>query len=148
MAASDDTLRIILGASALSRLAALDAHADAPVAQWRTLRLLRDHGPQRTGALARLSRVSQPGMTRLIGQMIEAGLVERTTDPDDARAGILHPTAAGIAALDRWLSQLRGALQPRLTELDAADEAALAHVAALLERLGEPRRADSTEATR
>jgi DNA-binding MarR family transcriptional regulator len=70
---SDDILRLLIGAHALTRVAALDTRT-APSAQWRTLVLLRDNGPLRIGDLATLSRVTQPGMTRLVAQMADAGL--------------------------------------------------------------------------
>jgi DNA-binding MarR family transcriptional regulator len=135
MNTADDVLRLIVGAHALTRLAALDARSEAPAAQWRTLSLLRDHGPQRVGDLATLSRVTQPGMTRLVGQLAAAGLVDRGTDAADSRASIVTLSPAGEAALDTWLEVLRDALTPRLVDLDDGDRAALARVAGILDRL-------------
>ena len=55
MTRDDDLQTLLLAVHALTRIAALDTHNDAPAAQWRTLTLLRDHGPQRLGDLATLS---------------------------------------------------------------------------------------------
>lgn len=115
---TDDILRLLLEAHALTRIAALETHAEAPAAQWRTLVLLRDNGPQRIGDLAALSRVTQPGLTRLVAQMAEAGLVERAPDPDDSRATVVSSTGAGQRALDEWLQILSTALAPRFADLD------------------------------
>ncbi|EIC08115.1 hypothetical protein HMPREF1529_02363 [Microbacterium sp. oral taxon 186 str. F0373] len=115
---SDDILRLLIGAHALTRVVALDTRTDAPSAQWRTLVLLRDNGPLRIGDLATLSRVTQPGMTRLVAQMADAGLLERTSDPDDSRATLVSATEAGMTALDEWLEVLSSALAPRFADLD------------------------------
>jgi DNA-binding MarR family transcriptional regulator len=116
----DDLLRLVLAAHTLTRLAALDTRNEAPAAQWRTLKLLREYGPQRVGDLAVLSRISQPGMTRLVGQLAEAGFLSREPDPADARVMMLALTPAGEDALDSWLAQLRGALAPHTETLDDA----------------------------
>jgi len=130
---SDDILRLLLGAHALTRVAALETHAEAPAAQWRTLVLLRDNGPQRIGDLATLSRVTQPGMTRLVTQMSDAGLVERTPDPDDSRASVVSSTDAGQRALDEWLRVLSAALAPRFADLDEEDWAAMRRAADIVD---------------
>jgi DNA-binding MarR family transcriptional regulator len=139
MALDDDILRLLVGAHALTRMAALETRTDAPAAQWRTLALLRDHGPQRVGDLARLSRVTQPGMTRLVAQMSDAGLLERSEDPRDSRVTMVSPTSRGTHALNEWLTLLSDSLAPRFAHLDDEDRAALARTADILTRVaGEP----------
>jgi len=130
---NDDILRLLLGAHALTRVAALETHADAPAAQWRTLVLLRDNGPQRIGDLATLSRVTQPGMTRLVTQMADAGLVERTPDPDDSRASLVSSTDAGQRALEEWLRVLSAALAPRFADLDDEEWATMRRAADIVD---------------
>lgn len=132
MDTADDLLRLIIGAHTLTRIASLDTRNEAPAAQWRTLSLLRDHGPQRLGDLARLSRVSQPGMTRLATQMVDAGLLARAADPDDSRVSVLSITERGAAALLEWHDVLRRALAPRFADLDDEDRAALHRTADIL----------------
>ena len=125
----DDLLRLVLGAPALTRVASLETRNEAPAAQWRTLSLLREHGPQRIGDLAALSRVTQPGMTRLVAQMADAGLLERGHDEHDSRATVVTVTPAGLAALDEWIQVLGAALAPRFSDLDADDWAAIRRAA-------------------
>lgn len=125
----DDLLRLVLGAHALTRVASLETRNEAPAAQWRTLSLLREHGPQRIGDLAALSRVTQPGMTRLVAQMADAGLLERRHDEHDSRATVVTVTPAGLAALDEWIQVLGAALAPRFSDLDADDWAAIRRAA-------------------
>jgi len=134
----DDYLqRLLLAVHALTRIAALDTQNDAPAAQWRTLTLLRDHGPQRLGDLATLSRVTQPGMTRLVHQLSDSGLVRRETDPDDSRVSVIAVTDEGLASLERWLGQLSATLSPHVADLtDAEWEAVRVTAGALAARVG------------
>ena len=69
MTHAEDIEEIVVAAHALTRIAALETRNEAPAAQWRTLSILQNEGPQRLGELATLSRVTQPGMTRLVGQL-------------------------------------------------------------------------------
>ena len=133
MQIQNDLLRLVIGAHALTRVASLETRNEAPAAQWRTLSLLRDHGPQRVGDLAALSRVTQPGMTRLVAQMAEAGLLERTADDSDSRATLVSATPAGLAALDEWMQVLSDALAPRFADLSDDDWAAMRRAADLVD---------------
>ncbi|MFE1663690.1 MarR family winged helix-turn-helix transcriptional regulator [Microbacterium sp. P02] len=132
MSKTEDLERIVVAAHALTRIAAIETRNEAPAAQWRTLSILRTEGPLRLGELARESRVTQPGMTRLVTQLHEAGLVERVEDPSDSRATVVSATAAGLRALDAWLVQLSSALAPRFADLDDDDWAALSRAATIL----------------
>ncbi|MFG6278334.1 MarR family transcriptional regulator [Microbacterium sp. 5K110] len=137
MTRDDDLQRLILAVHALTRIAAIDTKNDAPAAQWRTLTLLRDHGPQRLGDLATLSRVSQPGMTRLVHQMESAGLVARGIHPDDSRVSVVSATDDGLVELDRWLETLAAALTPHVADLtDAEWDAVRTSADALAARVG------------
>jgi DNA-binding MarR family transcriptional regulator len=130
----DDIETLITASATLTRIAALETRNETPAAQWRTLALLRDRGALRVGELASLSRVSQPGMTRLVGQMAEAGLVEREQDAADSRVSIVSATPAGLTALDAWREQLTAALAPHFADLDEREWEALAITASVLRR--------------
>ncbi|MGP3536064.1 MarR family winged helix-turn-helix transcriptional regulator [Microbacterium sp. RD1] len=121
MTHEDDLLQLIVAAHAVTRIAALETKNDAPAAQWRTLKLLIDGGPSRVGDLAVRSRVSQPGMTRLVGQLDEAGLVERRVDAADARVQVVSVTDVGRDAYTSWQRQLRDALAPHFAHLDEVE---------------------------
>jgi DNA-binding MarR family transcriptional regulator len=129
-----DIERLIVAAHALTRMAALETASEAPSAQWRTLTILRDNGELRLGELARLSRVTQPGMTRLVGQMADQGLVERRADDSDSRATVVTATPRGLEALQGWLQTLTDALAPHFADLDDAEWSALRTTAAVLAR--------------
>lgn len=121
-----------MSAHALARIAAQDAVNDAPAAQWRALTLLENSPGQRVGALARASRTTQPGMTRLIGELERAGLVTRSSDASDSRAIVVDITDAGRTALQDWREAFRLTLAPRFADLDAADWDALHRAAEIL----------------
>ncbi|MET0813097.1 MAG: MarR family transcriptional regulator [Microbacterium sp.] len=129
-----DIETLITASATLTRIAALETGNETPAAQWRTLALLRDHGPLRVGELATASRVSQPGMTRLLGQMVDAGLVEREQDAADSRVSIVSATTAGLEALDAWRAQLTAALAPHFADLDEREWQALELTASILRR--------------
>ena len=84
--------------------------------------------------LARLSRVTQPGMTRLVSAMADDGLVVRTTDPSDSRATVVDVTAAGRDALLEWRRQVGDALTPLFSDLPDADWEVLTRASQILNR--------------
>jgi DNA-binding MarR family transcriptional regulator len=118
MTRAESIERIVIAAHALTRVAALATQNDAPSAQWRVLSILQKDGPQRVGELARTSRTTQPGVTRLVGQLEETGLVRRDRDAEDSRATVVSITAAGGDAIDDWRTQLGEALAPFFADLD------------------------------
>lgn len=129
---AEDIAQIVTAAHTLTRLAAQQTRNDAPATQWRALSVLQTDGAMRLGELAAATRSTQPGMTRLAGQMAEAGLVARRHDPTDSRATLLSITDAGATALAGWRTELRDALAPLFADLDDDDWAALSRVARIL----------------
>ncbi|MGB4137500.1 MAG: MarR family transcriptional regulator [Microbacterium sp.] len=123
---------MVLSAYALARIAAQDARNEAPSAQWRVLSILDEGAAQRVGALAAAARTTQPGMTRLIGDLERAGLVTRTADPEDSRATLVDITDTGRRAMQDWRAEFRATLAPRFAGLDDDDWQALARAARIL----------------
>jgi DNA-binding MarR family transcriptional regulator len=123
---------IVISAHALARIAAQDAQNDAPAAQWRVLSILERESGIRVGTLATAARTTQPGMTRLIGDLERAGLVTRTADPADSRATVVTLTDIGSDALQEWRAEFRTTLEPRFAGLDEDDWATLSRAAQIL----------------
>lgn len=120
----------------LTRLAATATGSTESPAIWRTLGVLRDLGPMRLGELARVSRVSQPTMTKLVNALDERGWVRRIADDQDARAWLISADRRGLAALAAWRAELAGQLAPRFADLDDHETAALERAVAIVrERL-------------
>jgi len=128
---------LLVSTHRLTRVAAQATGSTTPAAQWRTLSILESDGPMRIGELAAASRVTQPGMTRLLATMVEEELVTRIADREDSRAWLIVVSKKGAAALAAWRAQLAETLQPWFGELSDDDWATLAAAASVLEsRLG------------
>ncbi|GAB3631360.1 hypothetical protein GCM10027421_07130 [Microbacterium shaanxiense] len=123
---------IVISAHALARIAAQQARNEAPSAQWRVLSILEREDGQRVGTLAAAARTTQPGMTRLLGELERAGLISRTADAADSRATVVHITSAGADALRAWRDEFRVTLAPHFDDLDVVDWATLARAAEIL----------------
>ncbi|MGV2983496.1 MarR family winged helix-turn-helix transcriptional regulator [Microbacterium sp. AGC85] len=123
---------IVISAHALARIAAQQARNEAPSAQWRVLSILEREDGQRVGTLAAAARTTQPGMTRLLGELERAGLISRTADAADSRATVVHITNAGADALRAWRDEFRVTLAPHFDDLDVVDWATLARAAEIL----------------
>lgn len=130
---SDILESLLVSTHRLTRLAAQATGSTTPSAQWRTLSILASEGPMRVGELAAASRVTQPGMTRLLTTMVEEELVTRIADRDDSRAWLIVVSDKGTKALAAWRTQLAETLNPWFGELGDADWAALQAAASLLE---------------
>jgi len=134
---SDILESLLVSAHRLARVAAQSTGSTTPAAQWRTLSILETDGPMRIGELAAASRVTQPGMTRLLATMVEEELVSRIADREDSRAWLIVVTKKGAAALAAWRAQLAETMAPWFRDLTAAEWGTLAATAELLEsRLG------------
>ena len=124
--------QIVVAAHALTRVAAVTTNNEAPAAQWRALSILQKEGPQRVGDLARASRTTQPGMTKLAGHLADLGLVERHRDEEDSRVTIVSVTQAGSDAIDAWRAELGQTLEPLFADLDDSDWDALERASRIL----------------
>jgi DNA-binding MarR family transcriptional regulator len=121
----------------LTRVAAQTTGSKTPAAVWRTLSILASDGAMRVGELATSSRISQPGMTKVLSGLIEDELVYRIADTGDSRAWLIAISAKGQTALDEWKRELARSLEPLFGDLTARDWATLSAAAILLQdRLG------------
>lgn len=117
--------KLLVSSTRLVRIAAQSTGSRTPSAIWRTLGILDTDGPMRIGELAAASRVTQPGMTRVLGTMVEEELVSRIADVDDSRAWLIRITPKGRGALRDWRRQIADALEPWFADLDTAEWAIL-----------------------
>ena len=98
--------------------------------QYSVLARLDCDGVMTPRQLAEADHVQPPSMTRILNALVDAGLVERTGDPDDRRQVLVAITDAGRAEVretrrrrDAWLAQRLAVLTPheRATLAAAAD---------------------------
>lgn len=106
--------------------------------QLSALAALDQHGPLTPGALAEHERVQPPSMTRVLAALEAKGMVASSAHPTDGRQKMVEVTPAAHAMLvadrrarEEWLAQ-------RMTELSAAEVAALRAATPVLEKLMAP----------
>lgn len=98
------------------------------------------HGPLTPSELAEIERVKRPTATRTLRVLCEAGLVERTPDPDDGRSALVSITGEGRERLRRLRGRKNAYLARRMRDLPDADVKTLERAAVILEGiLAEPR---------
>ncbi|RWZ59348.1 MarR family transcriptional regulator [Labedella populi] len=121
----DDLVRsqIVLWNSVESRTR---AEAGVPASWYESLRVVAARGRSRGADVARDLSITEGGASKLLSRLEAAGLLERSSDPGDARASLLSVTAAGEAVL-------RGASAAVRDEVDqfASDRLTSAEVAQL-----------------
>ena len=93
------------------------------------------HGPLTPSELATRERIQRPTATRVIARLEEAGLVDRTSDPDDRRSCLVGIAPEGRRLLARVRTRKDAYLARRLRDLDADERATLGRAAAILERV-------------
>jgi DNA-binding MarR family transcriptional regulator len=99
------------------------------------LATLRDGGPKRITELAASEAIAQPSVTTLVGRLERDGLVHRAPDPADARAVLVHITAAGRDRLAGMRARRAGVLEQRLRALSADERARLEYALPALDKL-------------
>ncbi|WP_294180984.1 MarR family winged helix-turn-helix transcriptional regulator [uncultured Schumannella sp.] len=85
------------------------------------LRYVRHHGPVRAGDLAAAFDLDKAFVSRSVGQLREAGLLEQTPDPEDGRATLLVATATAIEQFDRIRADVRRNYESLLDDWEIDD---------------------------
>jgi DNA-binding MarR family transcriptional regulator len=85
--------------------------------------------------LAAIERIQRPTATRILGALVEAGLVARETATGDRRSAQVRITREGTSLLTRARQRKTAYLARRLEQLEADELRALERAAELLERL-------------
>ncbi len=113
-----------------------------PMAQVEILQRLREEPGLRVNDLALRHRLANNTVSALIQQLVLAGLVSRTPDPDDRRAVRLELSPAGRLVLGEWqlaherrLEKAMGALAPGDRDAVLAALPALSRLVDELERV-------------
>jgi DNA-binding MarR family transcriptional regulator len=116
----------------LTRMAAQSTGSTVSAGVWSTLSVLNGDGPRRNGELAKAARISQPGMTKLLGNLIEDEWVYRIADVDDSRAWLIAITDKGRDALSAWRTRLAEATTDIFGDLSDTEWATLGRAAEIL----------------
>ena len=94
-------------------------------------------GPIRLTDLAAEEGINPTMLSRVVAELSEAGLVERTCDPGDRRAALVEVTATGRRLLERMRRERTDVLNLALAELPAAERRRLKQALPALEQLAE-----------
>ena len=94
-------------------------------------------GPIGMGELAEFENINPTMLSRMVGKMADAGLLERVPDARDGRAVVVRLTAAGRALQDRLRAERSRLFAGRLAELPEQHAAELLGALPALEALGE-----------
>jgi DNA-binding MarR family transcriptional regulator len=119
----------------LNRLANQRVRIPIPFAQARLLSTIDDRGEARISDLAALDHCSQPTMTTQVRRLEDAGLVTRTTDPQDARAVLIAITPQGKDTLRQARADRGAAVDPYLERLSESDRACLTEAVDVIKRI-------------
>lgn len=65
--------------------------------KWRVLRVLQERGPLELSQVAAEAVLLLSSLTRMIGPMVDEGLISRMTPPEDRRKSIVAITPVGLA---------------------------------------------------
>ena len=76
-------------------------------------------GPLRITELAEFEGINPTMMSRIVGKLEDAGLLHRRPDPDDRRAALVEPTAAGRELQRHVREERTRLLAERLASLPA-----------------------------
>jgi DNA-binding MarR family transcriptional regulator len=121
----------------LWRVVGRGGQADLSRTAASVLAMLRDGGPLRITALAQGEGVAQPTMTTLVDRLERRGLVERGSDPEDARAVRVAITDQCRERLEARRAQRVAVLAERVEALDAGEREALHAALPVLDKLTE-----------
>jgi DNA-binding MarR family transcriptional regulator len=140
---STGRLRMVLGqlSRRLRPTLAVREHGLTPTRTTVLLRVER-HGPLRVSELAEAEGLNPTMLSRVLGELAEAGLVARETDPRDRRAAWATATVAGRELAERIRSERNLALNQALRGLDDGEREAIDRAVPALEALAERLRQD------
>jgi DNA-binding MarR family transcriptional regulator len=132
---ADLAVRLRLVIARTARRLRQEAGSELSPSQAAALATIDRHGPLTPSELADRERIKRPTATRVIAWLEEAGLVDRTRDPQDGRSSLVTLAPAGRVLLDRVRTRKDVYLARRLRELYPEERATLDRAAAILERV-------------
>jgi len=100
---------------------ALVVHPQLNATSYLLLTTLRDRGSCRAADLAEVFALDKGSVSRLVHQLLELGLVERSPDPADGRASILSVTDEAVRRLAAVSEHRREHFDERLAGWEPAE---------------------------
>jgi DNA-binding MarR family transcriptional regulator len=135
---ADEAVRLRRVVNRLARLFNTSATGEGLTpTQASVLALIAGRGPVGISELLRREHINPTMLSRVVGRLDEAGLIERTPDPGDLRSVLLLATDKGQQVHQRILAQRVAAVADRARRLTAEQHASLVAALPALERLAE-----------
>ena len=114
------------------------AQSDVTEQQWRVLRVLDDHGPQESSALAQRACLLFPSLTRITQTLKKKGLITQTRVATDKRRQVIEITTAGKEIIEANQAEAAEIVTRFKTILGADQYEQLLDLLALLDPSQEP----------
>jgi DNA-binding MarR family transcriptional regulator len=127
--------RLRLAVTRLHRVLRQQVAGGLTPSQIATLSAAERLGAPTLGELAAAEQVQPPSMTRIVGVLEAAGMLERRLDPLDRRVVRVEVTGDGHRALERIRSMRNALVARRLRRLGLEERRQLGDLVTLLERL-------------
>jgi DNA-binding MarR family transcriptional regulator len=105
---------------------AVEVHPELNPTSYMLLSTLSERGTRRAADLAELFALDKGSVSRVVHQLLELGLVERTPDPADGRASILSVTDEAVRRLAEVRDHRREHFDERLAAWEPGEIAQLA----------------------
>lgn len=122
---------------------AVQVHPDLNPTAYMLLSTLRDQGACRAADLAELFALDKGAVSRIVSQLVDLGLVERSPDPADGRASILAATDEALRRLAEVREHRRAHFDDRLASWEPREIEDLAEqLGRFNAALSDPRPAD------
>lgn len=136
-ALADAAAQLRIATYRLVRRLRIERSDDMGVGQYSALVSLRAHGPHTLGELADREHVSAPSMNRTVNALVEAGLVERTADPDDRRRIRITLSPEGAELVDATDRRRDAWLESVLARLDDDDRRVITRASDIIRGIAE-----------
>lgn len=129
--------RLRLSVTRLARQLRQMAEGDLTPTQLSVLATVAIHGPLTLGEVAERERVAAPTITKVVGVLVDKGLIERNPDPSDRRFVRVELTPEGATLLERTRARRTAWLTRKLRDLSPEDLERLSAAADVLDQLTE-----------
>lgn len=129
-------LRVVFGKLS-RRLRPTEAGSAAELSPTRVTVLLTTvrHGPVKLADVAVEVGLNPTMLSRAIGQLVDAGLLQRSSDASDRRSAWLEPTEAGRQLAEQMQMERTAALEAAMVGLDAEERELIHRALPALEQL-------------
>jgi DNA-binding MarR family transcriptional regulator len=135
---TDEVTRLRAAIFRLGRwLRPTEAAAELTPTQISVLMTVVSRETVRLGDLAAIEGLNPTMLSRVLGVLVERGLVKRVADPDDRRAALVASTAAGRRVRERMRKERSAKLEPVLAALSNAERQSIVAALPALEQLGD-----------